>query len=445
MKGKEHPNIQEACLQWVYVGKETHHVSEFASLKPVDRPTAFCPICRRNVILKLGTERVHHAAHYEGSICAATQPETVIHLNAKYYLQKILREANSLKIWQSCNGWIFENYQHVCYNDTRRETCYVQGWDRVEVEWNFGKYRLDVALLNNDQVIGGIEILVTHKSEEEKIAFLNHKGIAWAEVRVTPEFYTVPAAWTPKSPLVAERINLSAVESWHCAYCISSLDKHRKSIEENRRLEEKREKRKTYARQFETFQTMAARLIDFYYPSGKKYRSVFVIQNKLRDGKVLCAELQEIGTQRRTIARELPPLTEESYRRLRDALNNESKQKEQRNIIIDDGNPWMEKPKKFHPKKFLNPVQYPYKYELSGKTWKKVENQSRHPTRISRHHFIPGQSFFHEKSEVRLIEERPPTFMENEYPCEKCGKITSDWISAKHGAKTCICRECAYK
>ena len=82
--------MDEPCLQWVKVNGETHHVSDFAHLPPQQRLEAYCPVCGHQVLLKLGKVRVHHAAHYEGIVCAATQPETAIHLNSKYHLQQIL-------------------------------------------------------------------------------------------------------------------------------------------------------------------------------------------------------------------------------------------------------------------------------------------------------------------------------------------------------------------
>ncbi len=442
MKGKEQSNIHEPCLQWVRVQGEIRYVSDFKDLEIRDRPEAYCPICGRNVILKLGPERAHHAAHYEGAICAATQPETAIHLNSKYYLQKILGLTDQVKIWQGCDGWAVGTYHTFCYEENRHEVLYIQNWDRVEVEWTFGKYRLDVALLNGEYVVGAIEVLVTHPSEREKIEYLNQQGIAWVEIRVTPDFYTAPTAWTVDTPLETENYNRSLVEAWRCEHCTSAMEEHKKSVEETNYYQEEKESKKAYAQQFEI---VAVRLIDFYYSSGKKYRSVFVIQNRVKDGNILYAELQEAGTQRRTIARQLPSISAESYERLRTALKVDIKKKRENNTIIDDSTSWVEKPERFHPKKFLDTDRYPYKYDLIDGKWKKVESKPYYFPEMPSHYFTPHADNSSQKVKEPSVVDRPRSFLDNEYPCEKCGKVTSDWVSAKHGIKTCICRECSEK
>jgi hypothetical protein len=179
--------MHEPCLQWVLVAGETRHVSEFANLIPGLRPEASCPVCGKPVIFKLGNERIHHAAHHEDAICAATQPETAIHLNSKYHIQKELSATKSLKLWHRCAGWTFEQQHYGCHKDIQQALEYARDWNRVEVEWPYGKYRLDVALLRDDRVVCAIEVLVTHPSEEGKIEYLKQQGLAWAEIRVTPD------------------------------------------------------------------------------------------------------------------------------------------------------------------------------------------------------------------------------------------------------------------
>src|SRR4051812_34445335 len=77
-------------LTWAIVDGVPRHVSEFASLRPGQRPRAICPQCARRLTLKLGSVKRHHAAHMAGDVCAATQPETALHLDTKLALAAAL-------------------------------------------------------------------------------------------------------------------------------------------------------------------------------------------------------------------------------------------------------------------------------------------------------------------------------------------------------------------
>ena len=72
--------------QWVFVDETLHALADFAHLPPSQRPAAICPVCREPVLLKLGSKRTHHYAHYTGATCATTNPETALHFNTKCYM-----------------------------------------------------------------------------------------------------------------------------------------------------------------------------------------------------------------------------------------------------------------------------------------------------------------------------------------------------------------------
>jgi len=211
--------LHEPCLQWVKVNEEIHHVSDFAHLPQGKRPEATCPVCGTEVMLKLGKVRIHHAAHYEGVFCKATQPETIIHLNTKYHLQKVLTSTTKLKVWHYCDGWQTIIHKTGCARKNKREFVYLENWDRVEVEWAYGSYRLDVALLKDEKVIGAIEVFVTHEANEEKIEYLDKQGLAWVEIKATQSFYSSPTAWTTETPLKLKKWNQEIMRMWQCEQC----------------------------------------------------------------------------------------------------------------------------------------------------------------------------------------------------------------------------------
>lgn len=84
--------------QWVLVDETLHALAEFAHLPPSQRPAAICPVCREPVLLKLGSKRTHHYAHYTGAICATTNPETALHLNTKCSIATQLRDATAQSV-----------------------------------------------------------------------------------------------------------------------------------------------------------------------------------------------------------------------------------------------------------------------------------------------------------------------------------------------------------
>lgn len=410
----------EPVLQWALVDGQARHVSEFAHLPPRQRPPALCPVCRQPVIMRLGKVRAHHVAHQPGAVCTATQPETVIHLNAKFHLQTVLQQATSLKIVQSCVGRGGLSCKRT------HDVAYLRGWDRVEVEYPLGPYRLDVALLRAGAVIGAVEIRVTHPCEDEKIAFLQKRKVAWLEIAVTPAFYTPPTAWDASRALDPERYNEALLNPWQCPDC-------QRAEEEARRRESERERRKAYARQFET---LLIRIVDFYYPSGKAYRVFYTIEEKYQGEKPVMLILQRVSADERRYLKTISaPFPENAIDDLKQTLRMHLKDLKHRkpDWKIDNSLDWRKPYLGFHPKNW-NTERYPFRYKWDGQQWQKVTPR-------------PAEQHFGQKTastSPRNAAPAPLLLFAGEYTCRECGQKTSDWI-IRYNSKECLCRKCGYK
>ena len=187
--------------KWVMVNGELRVVSEFADIAPRQRPAALCPLCECTVHLKLGSKKRHHYAHQREAECAATQSETALHLNTKFHFYQQLLEAK--------NSGLPLFFERCCQHahlagDTcqkRRQDVWIEEWDQVEVEYRIGTFRPDLALLREGQVIGAIEVLVTHAVDERKAKYFEDNRIPWLEMRATPALYEGDAPWQISDPL----------------------------------------------------------------------------------------------------------------------------------------------------------------------------------------------------------------------------------------------------
>ena len=319
---------QTPYLQWVLVNGKLCEVSEFSGLAPKDRPEAHCPVCERVVTLKLGQKRVHHFAHRPEDICSATNSESAIHLNCKFHIYRQLQRARKLSTNISCNA---------CHR--QQSIVWKSNWDDVRVEYRLDSTRPDVALLKNGKVIGAIEVFVTHAVDEVKAALLNDQGIDWIEVQGYEDFYETTGGWTVTQPLAAVRQH-PAAQAWTCYQC-----------QEKQQQEEYKKNHPIIIRR--------ARLIDFYYRSGKKYRNVFYVKYVLAYGEITCMRIEGSGF--KLIVEEHPPFTEASEDQLYEAFEKELLVRKQKATVVDDGMGWTawEHGQKFY---IWDEERFPFRY-----------------------------------------------------------------------------------
>lgn len=154
--------------------------SSMVGVDPRDRPRVTCPECDDVVTFKAGERGlvVPHVAHRSGSACAATNPETAEHMNAKLQLARALGLRGTLRLRVRCaNGHAVE-----------ADWC-APAWQRAVPEFMLPDVgaagrRPDVVLFGEgDAVVGAVEVLHTHRVDRAKAADLAAGGVPWVEVR----------------------------------------------------------------------------------------------------------------------------------------------------------------------------------------------------------------------------------------------------------------------
>lgn len=154
--------------------------SSMVGVDPRDRPRVTCPECDDVVTFKAGERGIvtPHVAHRSGSACAATNPETAEHMNAKLQLARALGQRGTLRLRVRCD------FGHAVEADW----C-APAWQRAVPEFMLPDVgaagrRPDVVLFGEgDAVVGAVEVLHTHRVDRAKAADLAAGGVPWVEVR----------------------------------------------------------------------------------------------------------------------------------------------------------------------------------------------------------------------------------------------------------------------
>jgi hypothetical protein len=274
-------------LVWVVVDGVACHVSTFAHLTPRQRPHARCPQCDRAVTLKLGTMRRHHAAHDAGDVCAATNPETALHLNCKFALAHALRMLAGhravLTVARRCAGVTTSACTEIWTGEWTR------GWDEVMVEHVVGDSRRpDIVLRRNGATVAALEIVVSSEVSDEKARALAELGVPWVEVSADERI----AAWTPIDPLPISR--LSDEHDWRC-------DIHRAlNAAAAAASAAARSTEREAARHASVLR--AARVADIYHDGGARERRIYRVMELSTDGRAHAMRLQRGGLEIATVS-----------------------------------------------------------------------------------------------------------------------------------------------
>jgi competence protein CoiA-like protein len=269
-------------LEWVLLDGRPAFVSTFAALGAGRRPSVLCPECRQPVTLKLGSERRHHAAHRPGDACAATHPETALHLNVKCHIAAVLEGAiggtRPLMVRRrcaaECGRWI--------------DTVWVPAWDAIRLESSLRQAETrrvpDIVLEKDGVTIGAIEILVSHAVDDEKAAALAALRVPWLEVRADEGLIESPG-WSIDLPLMVHRA--SGLGDWRCEndQLLYATVSERQRHDQVREAEALRH----------TTVIAAARVVDIYRPGGWSARLVYSVVESSTDGRLTTVTLMRDG------------------------------------------------------------------------------------------------------------------------------------------------------
>ena len=258
--------IEEIHPQWVKVNDQIHRVSDFSHLPPASRPDAVCPLCLNPVIMKLGDERVHHYAHKHDVMCTATQPETALHLNTKFHIYNQLLSGTQLYLEQYCSNGCGKNIV----------LSWAKDWEKIEIEYTIGKFRPDVFILARSATNKAIEIKVTHPVENDKEEFYKEQNIDWLEIEANESIYDGENPWTIDQPLPFA-VCKTFLPAWTCDHCIVQL--------RDEELARRKAQEKSEYHQHNYLETIYAKMVDFYYPSGKQYREIYYMSKRIRNDK----------------------------------------------------------------------------------------------------------------------------------------------------------------
>lgn len=123
-----------------------------------------CPECHRDLILRQGSKRVHHFAHYktDNPCNYYTSPtESQIHKDAKQLMKKILNDNIKIVISRICR---------CCEEIEEFEIPERDNKSNIEIEYRFeynGVKIADIAFIGNSEIVAIFEICNTHKTDKE--------------------------------------------------------------------------------------------------------------------------------------------------------------------------------------------------------------------------------------------------------------------------------------
>lgn len=362
------------------------------------------------VIMKLGNERVHHYAHQPDVVCAATQPETALHLNTKFHIYKQLLSGTQLYLEQQCSKG--------CGGS--RKVSWVEDWEKVEIEFGINPFRPDIAIVGKGGAINAIEVMATHHVEDDKEAFYKLHNIGWLEVDACESIYEGENTWRIDQPLPFSVCTPSLTE-WTCDNCREQLRKDEELRLRERRLDEFR--KHNYS------ETIAANMVDFYYPSGKKYREVYYLMKVIRNDKYVGVWIKNRGKE--LILRQDGAISEELLRELAiNKIRSEVDRKCQSSgAIVDDREltSWVP------GKKFVaqDIERYPFIYVWDGgvRKWVKRERQKL-------------VSWNTQPKEMHITPQDTIDITKQEGVCIFCGQTTTDWWTRDGATGKCKCYKC---
>jgi len=153
-------------LAWAKDREGRHvHVRALDRTSRRERSPFSCIGCGEELVAKLGPMRARHFAHWPGSSCPLTRPETALHLDAKERLLFLCAEAFAGRLAVRLGARCLR-----CRRETPLDLAAVG--DAAVAEGTAGALRADVLVTRRRAPALAFEVLVTHAVDTEKEAAL---------------------------------------------------------------------------------------------------------------------------------------------------------------------------------------------------------------------------------------------------------------------------------
>ena len=223
--------------------------------------------------MKLGGVLNHHVAHRPDSTCTLRSGgESVLHANAKFHLETVLRSREDLRAAIP----LLEGCTSCPSYPSRHEVLWGIPWDEVRVEMATGNRRPDVVLLQAGLPVAAIEVLVHHAVDVDKADDLEDLGIPWIEVEALDILGTVAdrdedtPPWNGNHPLrVAAQ---SDPVPWVCPRCLNLQKEKERQRDLERARWEAEAPRREEALRLDTLAAVAAMKASAAWESSAEQR-----------------------------------------------------------------------------------------------------------------------------------------------------------------------------
>jgi competence CoiA-like predicted nuclease len=335
-------------LKWVLVNNEIIKVSEIVRLFPNNRPNACCPVCNEKVTLKLGKRRIHHFAHIPPYFCALSNPETALHYSIirHIYNELHLYLGGKLFISQRCNN-------QTCKSSNK--LLFLENWDDVKIEEQYGKFIPDISVLKNNKVIGIIEVYVSHLMDDNKRIYFEQNNIPYLEINANSIKDEGSNRWTIQKEIPFKYIFPES--EWICSNCTKLKEEQEKNEQAIRYAFEE----PNFVEYKKGYGDHAIKMIDFYFSHGVISRQVYLIKGFYANW--ILVDLRAFDYNNNTFLITEDPNFEGYENRLDQSVNKVIKILEQRSCKSDIILQWQKRgPANFDPDNYI----YPHKYKWNS-------------------------------------------------------------------------------
>jgi DNA repair exonuclease SbcCD ATPase subunit len=210
------------------------------------RLKAYCIACGEPVHYVKDHKRTHQTKSQKISVRAHFRHSNNIQASEEFLRQHHPESIAHRAAKQSLLAGKF-HFSIRCGHCTKIIPIKFEGECREEVSYN--KYRLDVAYMNKDTVVGGVEILHSSRVSDKKVRFLD-KNIPWCEVKAEKVLKSTGHIFAERSHnQVCE--SCKRIEACWIAGRAKRAEMKRKRIEEARLRREREKKRQEQLKRIE--------------------------------------------------------------------------------------------------------------------------------------------------------------------------------------------------